>query len=256
MHISSSLLVLATTTSATILTARQNNGTDEEAYLAKVCSPEVSSGPLPPCVSIQNIESQCQPNNTTPLGLSAHAQCICGGSFFSDWEGCLACQTVHGARSPPVAEVFLSILTTASQALCTGTPTAPFASIFESVRATAGAEEAAQGVTASDRYPDQTAVSLYYTATQIVQGPGVIRGSATQATNTRNVVPTDEVSTGGLLETLSSTGARTTSSRNTGTGASAATGSSTSSSVSGARETGAWMGALGVIAGGAVMAAL
>ena len=258
MHIITTLLVLATSTSATVLSTRQNNSTDEEAYLAKVCSPEVTSGPIPPCVSINNIEQACLPNNTTPLALEAHAQCICGGSFFSDWEGCLACNTVHGARAPPVAAVFLDIISTVSDRLCTGTPTAPFASIFEQVRATAGAEEAAGGVPASDRYPDQTAVSLYYTLVTS-QGPGAITGSATAATNTRNVVPTDgsRNSTSDVVDAVNSRTTTTTSTslRSTNTVASAAT-SSTSSSSSGARETGAWIGGLGFIAGGAALAAL
>ena len=119
----------------------------------------------------------------------------------------------------------------------------------------AGAGELGGGSSASDRYPDQTAVSLYYTATG-VQGPGVITGSATRATNTRLALPTDAVSTSGLLGTLTSTATSgSVKSSSTGTRASAATGS-TSSSASGARETGAWLGALGVMAGGAALVAM
>ncbi|KAG8427735.1 hypothetical protein J3459_006424 [Metarhizium acridum] len=44
---------------------------------AKVCYPEVNgSGVVPPCISISNIESACQPNGTEPVDFNAHAQCM------------------------------------------------------------------------------------------------------------------------------------------------------------------------------------
>ena len=88
------LSVLSSTALATpfldaVLAGRQTN--DEEAYLQEVCFPNATD-PIPPCQEIINIQSECPTGNTTDtLGLEAHAQCICGGSFFSDWIGCLDC---------------------------------------------------------------------------------------------------------------------------------------------------------------------
>lgn len=98
---------------------------------------------------------------------------------------------------------------------------------------------------ASDQYPSQTAISLYYTDTRS-QGPGTITGSATAATAT--------VSSTTRGSTSSAIGTGQTSSRGSGT-VSGAT-ASTTSSAGGAVQTGAWMGALGMAAGGVVMAVL
>lgn len=158
-----------------------------------------------------------------------------------------------------MSQVFLGIISTVSNQLCTGTPTASFPALFASVQATAGAEEAAQGVTASDRFPSQTAVSLYYTATGS-QGPGSVTGSAAQATNTGSVTSTG-TSTGRtgattLSGTVSSTSSRAGATQSSSRTSAGVTGATTSSSTAGARETGVWMGALGVIAGGAALVAL
>jgi len=97
MHLTTLLpltLTFITTTLATpfldaVLSGRQIN--NEEAYLQEVCFPN-STNPIPPCQEIINIQSACPSGNTTDtLGLEAHAQCICGGSFFEDWIGCLDC---------------------------------------------------------------------------------------------------------------------------------------------------------------------
>lgn len=81
--------VYATTFMDAVLSGRQVN--DEGAYLQEVCFPNVTN-PVPPCQEIINIQSQCPSGNTTnTLRLEAHAECICGGSFFEDWVGCLDC---------------------------------------------------------------------------------------------------------------------------------------------------------------------
>lgn len=67
-----------------------------------------------------------------------------------------------------------------SNILCTGTPTADFAVIFSNVADTA-APTATGATVLSDKFPSQSAVSLYYTAVGS-QGPGAITGSGTAAT--------------------------------------------------------------------------
>ncbi len=148
---------------------------------------------------------------------------------------------MHGARSGAIVSAFNSIITTVSNALCTGTPTADFADLFTSASQVVGYASGTNTGT-TDLYPSQTAISLYYTPT-VKQGPGPITGSATAATKVATTTST------------SASAGETT----TGTGSAAAAGSSsssTSSSKAGAAPTGVWMGALGVVAGGMVMAAL
>ncbi|KAE9365635.1 hypothetical protein N431DRAFT_549750 [Stipitochalara longipes BDJ] len=215
-----------------LLAARQTSNSSDEAYLNSVCLPNVTEPVIPPCQEITNIESACLPNGTTPLDLLAHAECMCGGSYFADWIGCLDCDFVHGGRSPAVTSAFHTILSSASNELCTGTPTAEFQSIFQSLQYFPAANGTATDV--SDLYPSQTAVSLYFTASG-PQGPGAITGSATLATKTP--------SAGGATGTGGSGG-------NTGSGASGGSQStSTSSSKAGAAPTGVWMGGLGFAAG-------
>lgn len=161
---------------------------------------------------------------------------MCGGSFFQDWLGCLDCDYVHGGRSEQIVSAFNTIITSASNALCTGTPTADFAQLFSS--ASDGVAPSGTNTGMTDLYPSQTAISLYYTPSRS-QGVGAITGSAAGATKS-------------VATTTSASG-----SSKTGTSVGAATGSSsTSSSKAGAAPTGIWMGGLGAVAGGMMLAAL
>ncbi|XDG04586.1 hypothetical protein ABKA04_004201 [Annulohypoxylon sp. FPYF3050] len=123
-----------------------SNDTDT-SYITSVCSP--SDQPDAPCIAIQNIETACLPNGTSPLALSAHAQCLCHGSYFAEWLGCRNCLLVHGALSPRNYTYFSSVLSLASQDLCTGTPTAEFATLFTQAQASVP-EPTAGGTELSD----------------------------------------------------------------------------------------------------------
>lgn len=102
----------------------------DDEYWRQMCYPaDFTEAQVPPCFSIDNIEAACQPNGTSPLAHAAHAQCMCGGSFFREWAGCQNCLFVHGQRSGLEMAHYSAILTAASRELCTGTPTAPWASV-------------------------------------------------------------------------------------------------------------------------------
>ena len=205
-------LSTAVAASDSVLFARQTDNTEQ--YIQEVCYPNTTS-PVPPCQAIINIESACQPNGTTPLAYSAHQQCMCNGSYFSNWRGCLNCQYVHGTRSEAVAEAFSAILSSASSQFCsTATPTAVFASYFSALSDSSPQTATGAATTVSDQYPSQSAVSLYYTASGN-QGPGAITGSAAQAT-----------------AVVSSSGRVSSSSGSASLAASAATSSRVSSSMS------------------------
>ncbi|KAH8648804.1 hypothetical protein BGZ60DRAFT_423010 [Tricladium varicosporioides] len=251
MFITSLAAVLLTTAaSATlhdVLAGRQVNSA-EEKYLNEVCFPNTTNPVVPPCQEVINIQSACQPNGTTSLDLQAHAQCMCGGSYFSDWLGCLNCDFVHGARSPQIVSSYNAIITSASQALCTGTPTAPFASIFASLDS--GSKASSGGASLTDLYPSKTDISLYYTPTKS-QGVGAITGAATAATKTGSGGATTGTGATGSQTTLN--GGKSSGAGSAGGSGTAAGASSTSSSKAGAAPTGVWMGALGFVAGGAAM---
>jgi hypothetical protein len=159
---------------------RRQAPSSEEAYIASVCTPN-STSLVPPCTEIITIQGACEPNGTLPIDYLAHQQCMCSGSFFSNWLGCLNCQYVHGARSEAEVQAFDGILASASNALCTGTPTASFAAIFSSISEAAPQSASGAATVFSDQFPSMTAISLYFTVTG-AQGPGAITGSATAAT--------------------------------------------------------------------------
>ncbi|KAK6193785.1 hypothetical protein LQW54_012107 [Pestalotiopsis sp. IQ-011] len=61
-----------------LLAARPATAQDDNSdYIDSVCSPEggFTSGNMPPCIDIINIEAACQPSGTSSLALEAHAQC-------------------------------------------------------------------------------------------------------------------------------------------------------------------------------------
>lgn len=151
----SSILSLAVVAQASLLVPRQSSGVNQD-YINSVCSPNVTSstGTLPPCISITNIESQCQPNGTQPIDYLASAQCLCNApsTFFADWQGCRRCLYIHGALDQQDLDTYSVIISSASQALCTGTPTAEFAAVFSSVANTV-ARVTSGATVSSDQYP-------------------------------------------------------------------------------------------------------
>ncbi|KAF3058199.1 hypothetical protein GL218_05392 [Daldinia childiae] len=186
--------------SANVLKAVSDDDDDNE-YIASMCAPAQApdqSDPAP-CVAIQNIETACLPNGTSPLALEAHAQCLCGGSYFAEWLGCRRCLLEHGALSPRNFSYFSDVLSSASEKLCEGTPTAAFATLFTDAQA--GIPEPTTGNTAfSDVKSGDAAVSLYYTASGL-QGPGPITGSATAATvHTSDSSSSEATATGGVSQ--------------------------------------------------------
>ncbi|KFA64977.1 hypothetical protein S40285_10147 [Stachybotrys chlorohalonatus IBT 40285] len=180
------------------LTVRQDDDADENsAGQPEVCYPTVApgDGTRPPCIEIVDIESRCQPNGTDSIDYAAHAQCMCNGSYFSDWLGCQDCLLVHGFRNERDRAYWGAVMSAASEDLCTGTPTAVFQSLFAEVLTNGAVPFVTTGETrTSDRFPDETAVSLYYTA-EGTQGIGAITGSAAAATAEPSTESSTESST-------------------------------------------------------------
>ncbi|GAB7354444.1 hypothetical protein MBLNU459_g4932t1 [Dothideomycetes sp. NU459] len=252
MQYSIAFAALVATTQASVLPSDTFYGallprqSAEDTYIASVCVPDITS-PVPPCQEIINIEEQCQPNGTEAIDYIAHQECMCGGSFFSNWNGCLNCEYVHGSRSEAEAEAYSSIISTASNMLCTGTPTASFAAIFSSVSEASPQTVSGAATVLSDQYPSQSAVSLYYTATG-AQGAGAITGSAAEATasatgSSRTATESSSGSSSGsiaVLTSVASTGSvKSVSASQTSSAASKSSGSSSGSATASAATTSA-----------------
>jgi hypothetical protein len=265
-------LALASPRMANLILRQTSSSTGgDQAYFASVCSPPPSgSGPLPPCISIANIEAQCAPKNNTTESLRAHAACMCQppSSFFSDWAGCQSCLFVHGGRSQADEAKYSGVIKVVSAALCAGTPTATFAAILSS--AAAAATPSTGATILSDQFPSQTAISLYFTVSGS-QGPGPTSGMSLLISDQRwrrqanyrliGVAAGDAVETTGTTRGGSSTRSGISSqSTAASTTASRASGSSSSatSSNGGAAASSVFAGAgFGILAaGGALLAAL
>ncbi|KIW04915.1 uncharacterized protein PV09_04085 [Verruconis gallopava] len=231
------------------LFARQTiTASGNQAYLNSVCSPNVTdtSGTLPPCISVINIQGECAPNNTDALGYLAMAECLCNppSTFFADWLGCRDCLAFHGGLSDAALARYSVVISSVSNAICTGTPTAQFADYFTSVDAAVpGPTGTATGTT--DQAPSQTAVSLYYTASG-AQGPGAITGSATAATRSGAAASS-------VLSGTRSAAATTATSGATAASTSAGSSSSSSSSSGAMATAGRGLGLALVAAGGALV---
>ncbi|KAF4836979.1 hypothetical protein CGCTS75_v001300 [Colletotrichum tropicale] len=231
------------------LSARQ----DKAPYQDVVCKPE-TTGQLPPCVQIENIEVACKPNGTDAVYYEAHAQCMCGGSFFAEKLACERCLYVHGLRSERDLAYYSGILSSASNALCTGTPTAVFASVYSSIQQ-AATPVTTGGTATSDRAVSNTAISLYYTASG-PQGPGSITGAAASATGTGGETTAAESTTAEPTNTATtrSTSGSSTSAATTSAGSGTASGAAASSSSSGSGAMPTFAAAGGLVAGAAGLA--
>jgi hypothetical protein len=164
---------------AQLLVPRQENGGTSSDYINSVCSPPGPAGqPIPPCISIVTIETQCSPNGTSSLAYEASAECLCNtpSTFFSDWVGCRECLLFHGGLSQQEFNRATGVISLVSSTMCGAgaSPTDKFAAIYSS--ADVAFTSVVDGATvSSDAALSQTAVSLYYTAPGM-QGPGSITG--------------------------------------------------------------------------------
>ncbi|KAK1997887.1 hypothetical protein LX36DRAFT_56505 [Colletotrichum falcatum] len=232
-----------------LLGSRQNSSPYQDA----VCKPATSEGSqIPPCVQIENIEVACKPNGTQPIDFEAHAQCMCGGSFFAEKLACERCLFIHGLRSERDLAFYRSVLSSASNALCTGTPTAAYAVVYSNIEV--AATPVTTGATVkSDQAPSNTAISLYYTASG-AQGPGSITGEAASATGVSSQAAVTTATATGSVTSRGPTTRASTTAATTGTVTNDA--ATTSASGNGAMPTYAAGGLMMGAAGLAVFAGL
>lgn len=181
-----------------------------------------------PCEQEMYIGAVCTANGTTPDDFLAEQECLCTGGYWEAVRGCNACNYAHGYRgSPPVSAAAFeystaSYISSLRAAEChVSPPYQPFSNLLPTFNITA-AEDSPLTTLASDLYPNNTAVSNYFTATQSMT-PGRITGSATARltiwTNTNGVryTPTS-------TPTSTGSGSPSTSTSSTAAGASATNG--------------------------------
>jgi hypothetical protein len=164
-----------------------------------------------PCERELYLQYACMSNGTEIVDFLAEQQCLCNGGFFSAFEGCDACIYAHGLVSSSSPEEEASYRSSLSAAECTpNPPTQGFSNLVGTVDFSS-IQTRIQTIS-NDRFPNQTAVSNYFTTTQALT-PGEVTGSATaRRTSITNwdgarFTPTPVSSTGSIPVTSNGSGA-------------------------------------------------
>ncbi|KAK6595644.1 hypothetical protein H4I96_09963 [Botrytis cinerea] len=161
-------------------------------YLYEMCFPNLSNVSLVrssagkrleimanspfPCERSNYIIYACLANGTSPIDFLAEQECICPSSLWELEAACTDCYLAHGYQNTTREESDAAI-SSLSQAECTATPVQPFTNFFSSLNPTE-ALTTPDAVLGTDKFPNQTAVSNYYTG-NTVWTTGSITGSAT-----------------------------------------------------------------------------
>ncbi|TVY45727.1 hypothetical protein LSUB1_G000391 [Lachnellula subtilissima] len=162
------------------------------AYLEKMCEPQyynavysrhpisiipsLENSPFP-CEQLIYMLAICSANGTSEIDFLAEQQCLCTGSFWEAIEACDACWFAHGyyKNSPEEAE---SVRSSLKAAECSPSPPfQPYSNLLTTYNITS-ARLAPNITLTNDKFPNNTAVSNYYTLTSSFT-PGKITGSAT-----------------------------------------------------------------------------
>ncbi|KAL6906971.1 hypothetical protein GGI43DRAFT_431207 [Trichoderma evansii] len=103
--------------------SKLGNSGQSDVCRPKNLAPEPGREYSLPCVEIIFRDNTCHFEASEPNYSKAHDECHCNGTTFSAWVECQKCLLDHGFHSED--NVYWSkILKAASEALCTGTPTA------------------------------------------------------------------------------------------------------------------------------------
>ncbi|EPE36565.1 hypothetical protein GLAREA_08728 [Glarea lozoyensis ATCC 20868] len=136
-----------------------------------------------PCEQGDYISRACVANGTTEIDFLAEQQCLCNGAYFEVVMGCNQCLLSHGWERPGrSAEVLAENLSWFSSAECSATPILrPYRSIVNTD--TTYTSFPPLKTLLNDRFPNDTAVSNYFTPTT-TNLLGEITGSATARVTT------------------------------------------------------------------------
>jgi hypothetical protein len=130
-----------------------------------------------PCEQELYIGTICTANGTTEIDFLAEQECLCNGAFWDVSIGCDDCFLAHGYLGFTPSEA-LSTVSSLSAAECSPTPPSqPYSNLLP-VQNVTSAYYAPNITLGNDRFPNNTAVSNYFTATGS-DTAGAITGSAT-----------------------------------------------------------------------------
>ena len=182
------------------LMKREWLGNNVTIYLQDMCFPNVSNetrmeGINPsdifsslayspyPCELYNYFLSACGANGTTPIDFIAEQQCLCNGGIFWDlMTGCNECYLVHGdpRNSSSARSSYVASLKTAECSV--SQPCQPFSMLLppkpSPANGTSFSDPWPNLTLGDDRFPNDTAVSNYWTPTRSIT-LGEITGSAT-----------------------------------------------------------------------------
>jgi cytoskeletal protein RodZ len=186
-----------------------------------------------PCEQELYLQAICTANGTIEVDFLAEQECLCNGAYWEVSAGCNARYFQHGWQviTPEEASSRQASLSTAE---CQPTPPfQPFSNLLPTINLTS-ISLAPSLTLGNDRFPNNTAVSNYFTPTEsAIAGP--IRGSATgkltrwTTTAENRYTPTSNPPNSGISITA-------TSSTATGSGTGASSSPSTSANVAVGKE--------------------
>lgn len=149
---------------------------DESLYDTADASGDWSA--LPPCIAYSALSVYCSVNGTDEIDNIAEQECMCNGGFFEALSGCNACIMAHGGAAD-FDWYSQSELDTLQSSFCSAKQPEEFYELAEETLLTDDDDDTSYS-TGSDIAPSNTAVSVYFTATQKYTA-GAITGSATAA---------------------------------------------------------------------------
>ncbi|KAL2068599.1 hypothetical protein VTL71DRAFT_14936 [Oculimacula yallundae] len=219
------------------LHARQEDTSDDERvidpayeYLQRMCYPATypytfglldSNGEYfshganssAPCDQKFYIAGSCIANGTVPaVDFAAEQQCLCGSNYFAAELGCDACYKAHGYPYILEDKENIAHYSSLSSAECQASPypTVPYRNLLTIITLT-GTNALPLLTLSDDKFPNQTAVSNYWTTdTRSAATLGSITGAATGRQTERTATAYELFTPSSTPSTLPSTSPSTT----------------------------------------------
>ncbi|KAM0483658.1 hypothetical protein ACHAPX_002152 [Trichoderma viride] len=169
------VLMTTVSASATVVCSESEFGSFNQSGVCRVdnVTPQPGNDFTLPCVEVIFRDNTCHFEASEPNYAKAHDECHCRGNTFSAWIECQKCVLDHGFHGED-DEYWSKILDAASNALCTGTPTAPTVS---SLSTPAEAGTVTPTPTSSDGSPFETFKGVNQT-TIVSKGPWAFNQTA------------------------------------------------------------------------------
>ena len=189
--------LLAEGTCSLLLRHQDDTDTNGPDYLFSMCLPsEIPALPLEspfPCEVYTFLDTMCSANaSTKPNDLLYEQECICNGVYFDVLRGCNNCLFVHGVAEDDPSDS-ASMISSLSAAECNaGPPTTPFSNLWPDTRTV----RPPAITSVKDQFPNNTAVSNYWTASRNTVTLGAFTKSTTGALQTASRAPGALVTSG------------------------------------------------------------